>query len=103
MEAIRHEKRLLCYPVAGDQFVNAAFIVKVWGIGAMLDGSAGRSAVEDGIKRVMETEESSEMQERIVRLRRTVMWEGGRSSTAMENLQCFFDGMKTEQREETPK
>ncbi|XP_074570529.1 UDP-glycosyltransferase 82A1-like [Curcuma longa] len=97
LEAIQNEKRLLCYPVSGDQFVNAAFIVKVWGIGAMLDGS-GRSAVEDGIKRVMATEDGAEMQERVVQLRRRVMGEGGRSSTAMENLQCFFDGMNGDQR-----
>ncbi|XP_042423551.1 UDP-glycosyltransferase 82A1-like [Zingiber officinale] len=99
LEAIQHEKRLLCYPVAGDQFVNAAFIVKGWGIGAMLDGSAGSSAVEEGIKRVMATEEGAVMQERVLRLRRRVMGECGKSSTAIENLQCFFDGMNGDQRQ----
>ncbi|KAG6483919.1 UDP-glycosyltransferase 82A1-like [Zingiber officinale] len=99
LEAIQHEKWLLCYPVAGDQFVNAEFILKGWGIGAMLDGSAGRSAVEDGIKRVMATEEGAVMQERLVRLRRRVMGECGKSSTAMENLQGFFDGMNGDQRQ----
>ncbi|XP_074555725.1 UDP-glycosyltransferase 82A1-like [Curcuma longa] len=93
LEAIQYEKRLLCHPVAGDQFVNAAFIVKVWGIGAMLDG-AGRSAVEDGIRRAMESDEGEEMQASVERLRRRVMGDGEGSSEAVGNLQCFLDQMK---------
>ncbi|KAG6508377.1 UDP-glycosyltransferase 82A1-like [Zingiber officinale] len=93
LEAIQYEKRLLCHPVAGDQFVNAAFIVKVWGIGAMLDG-AGRSAIEDGIRRAMASDEGEEMQASVERLRRRVMGDGEGSSKAIENLQCFLDRMK---------
>lgn len=56
MEAIQCQKRLLCYPVAGDQFVNCGYIVDLWRIGVRL-GGFGEKDVEEGLKRVMEEDE----------------------------------------------
>ncbi|CAI9090190.1 OLC1v1024914C1 [Oldenlandia corymbosa var. corymbosa] len=69
MEAIECKKRLLCYPVAGDQFLNCAYIVNLWRIGVRLDGFGGRD-LNEGIKKVME---DREMSERIVKLNGRLM------------------------------
>ncbi|CAD5196519.1 unnamed protein product [Musa acuminata subsp. malaccensis] len=92
LEAIRHEKRLLCYPIAGDQFVNAVYIVKVWGIGIKLDG-CHRHAIENGIGRIMTGDEGAKAQASVLQLKKRVMGEEG-SSAAVASLQCFIDTIK---------
>ncbi|WOL09809.1 UDP-glycosyltransferase 82A1 [Canna indica] len=89
LEAIRHEKRLLCYPIAGDQFVNAAYIVRVWGAGVRLEG-CDRGAVERGVGRIIRGEEGVRVGEGVARLKRRIMGKKG-SSEAMANLQRFVD------------
>ncbi|XP_072959568.1 UDP-glycosyltransferase 82A1 [Typha angustifolia] len=92
LEAILHGQRMLCYPISGDQFVNCAYIVEVWGIGMRL-GSTNRSVVEECIERVMGGQEGEEMKQRVVGLREEVM-EGRTSCRAKSNLQIFIEAIK---------
>lgn len=71
MEAIHCHKPLLCCPVAGDQFLNCAYIVKVWGIGVRIKGFRQRD-VEEGLKIVME-DYCCEMRKRIMKLKEKLM------------------------------
>lgn len=86
MEAIQCRKRMLCYPVAGDQFLNCAYIVKVWRIGVKLS-VFGQRDLEDGIERVMEDDE---MSNRLMRLNERVMGKEA-NSRMMDNLATFTD------------
>ncbi|KAE9454775.1 hypothetical protein C3L33_13268, partial [Rhododendron williamsianum] len=52
-EAIQCMKPLVCYPVAGDQFVNCAYIADVWRIGVKI-GGLGEKDVEEGFGEVLE-------------------------------------------------
>lgn len=94
MEAIQCQKRLLCYPVAGDQFVNCTYIVKVWKVGVKLNG-LGVKDVEEGVRRIMEDTQMS------TRLRN--LWErtmGDEASLRVEcNLTAFLDDVKKETNE----
>ncbi|KAK3154702.1 hypothetical protein QOZ80_2BG0194090 [Eleusine coracana subsp. coracana] len=89
MEAIQHGVRLLCYPVSGDQFINCAYIVKMWGIGIRLSSTKG-SVVQDCVKRIMEGEDGGRLQEKVDELRERVMMGRGRR-TAKMNLEYFVD------------
>lgn len=84
VEAIQCKKRLLCHPVAGDQFLNCAYIVKAWGIGVRLQGLGQRDLAE-GLKRVME---DMEMDSRILRLNERLMGKEA-ASMAVTNLTSF--------------
>ncbi|XP_073312092.1 UDP-glycosyltransferase 82A1 [Primulina huaijiensis] len=64
MESVQCMKPLLCYPIAGDQFLNCAYIVNVWRIGVKLEGF-GREEIENVISIVLEDEQ---MRWRIERL-----------------------------------
>ena len=83
--------RLLCYPVSGDQFINFAYIVKMWGTGIRL-WSPKRGVVEDCVKRVMEGEEGRRMQDKVDELRQRVMT-GEARCAAKRNLDSFVDGI----------
>jgi len=91
LEAIQHGVRLLCYPVSGDQFINCAYIVKMWGTGIRL-WSPKRGVVEDCVKRVMEGEEGRRMQDKVDELRQRVMT-GEARCAAKRNLDSFVDGI----------
>nr|AFJ52979.1 UDP-glycosyltransferase 1 [Linum usitatissimum] len=52
MEAIQCRKRMLCYPIAGDQFVNCKYVVEKWRVGVRLNGF-GRCDVEEGLRKIM--------------------------------------------------
>jgi hypothetical protein len=58
LEALQFQKKLLCYPVAGDQFLNCAYIVEVWRVGLRLNG-LGQKDVIEGLANVMEDKEMS--------------------------------------------
>ncbi|KAL5808277.1 hypothetical protein ACOSQ3_028968 [Xanthoceras sorbifolium] len=88
MEAIESQKRLLCYPIAGDQFVNCAHIVKIWKIGVKLNGF-GKKDIEEGMKRVME---DSEMKNRLMRLHMRITGEEAKSRV-ISNLTAFVDDL----------
>jgi hypothetical protein len=92
MEAIQHGVRLLCYPVSGDQFINCAYIAKMWGIGIRLS-STDRSVVQDCVKRIMEGDDGRRLQENVEELRERVTMSGARR-TAKMNLETFIDGIK---------
>jgi len=91
LEAIQHGVRLLCYPVSGDQFINCAYIVKVWETGIRLC-STKRSVVEDCVERIMEGEEGRRMQEKVDELRKRVVM-GEARCAANGNLDSFVDGI----------
>ncbi|KAM0889927.1 hypothetical protein ACQ4PT_027400 [Festuca glaucescens] len=92
LEAIQHGVRLLCYPVSGDQFINSAFIVKIWEIGIRLR-STGRCDVKDSIQRIMEGDDGKRLQQKIYELRERVM-AGEARFVAKRNLEAFVDGIK---------
>ncbi|CAK8538706.1 unnamed protein product [Lathyrus sativus] len=58
LEALQFRKKLLCYPLAGDQFLNCAYIVEIWRVGLRLNG-LGLKDVEEGLDMVMEDKEMS--------------------------------------------
>lgn len=89
MEAIQCKKPLLCYPVAGDQFVNCAYIVDAWQIGVKIKGF-GRRELEEGFRRLME---DNEMNQRILRLNEKLFGNEGRSKS-MANLANFVHDIK---------
>ncbi|CAL4968083.1 unnamed protein product [Urochloa decumbens] len=91
LEAIQHGVRLLCYPVSGDQFINCAYIVRMWGTGIRL-WSTERGVVEDCVERIMEGDEGKRMQEKVVELRKRVMM-GEARWIAERNLNSFVDGI----------
>ncbi|KAG5242439.1 UDP-glycosyltransferase [Salix suchowensis] len=89
MEAIRCQKRLLCYPVAGDQFVNCAYITEKWKIGVRISG-LGQKEMERGLRRVMD---DKKMSDRLERLRERTMGEEA-SSVMMSSLATFVNDFK---------
>ncbi|GMI98508.1 hypothetical protein like AT3G22250 [Hibiscus trionum] len=89
MEAIQCRKRLLCYPVAGDQFVNCKYIVKVWKIGVKVNG-LGLKDVEEAVKKVTEDEE---MEERLMNIYQRTMGEEA-SSRVICNFKAFVFGLQ---------
>ncbi|KAJ1280086.1 hypothetical protein BS78_04G204800 [Paspalum vaginatum] len=91
LEAIHYGVRLLCYPVSGDQFINCAYIVKMWETGMRL-WSTKRGVVEDCVTRIMEGDEGRRMQEKVDELRRRVMT-GEVRCAAKRNLDSFVDGI----------
>lgn len=58
LEALQFRKKLLCYPLAGDQFLNCAYIVEVWRVGLRLNG-LGLKDVEERVEKLMEDKEMS--------------------------------------------
>jgi UDP:flavonoid glycosyltransferase YjiC (YdhE family) len=92
LEAIQHGVRLLCYPVSGDQFINSAFIVKMWETGIRLR-STRRCDVKDGIGRIMEGDDGRRLQQKMYELRERVM-AGEARFVAKRNLEAFVDGIK---------
>ncbi|XP_050230798.1 UDP-glycosyltransferase 82A1 [Mercurialis annua] len=85
MEAIQCRKRLLCYPVAGDQFVNCAYVVQKWRIGIRIYGF-GYKDVEESLRRVMD---DTGMNCRLMRLYESTMGDDARFR-AMANLTTFL-------------
>ncbi|XP_054789871.1 UDP-glycosyltransferase 82A1-like isoform X2 [Prosopis cineraria] len=81
--------KMLCYPVAGDQFLNCAYIVQVWKVGMRLNG-LGLKDVEEGLRMVME---DVEMEIRLRNLHDIVI---GRDDHVKEdlNLKAFIENMK---------
>ncbi|XVF20936.1 hypothetical protein REPUB_Repub12eG0046800 [Reevesia pubescens] len=96
MEAIQCQKRLLCYPVGGDQFVNCKYIVNVWKIGVKINGF-GQKDVEEGIRKVTE---DGEIKERLMRLYQRTMGEEA-NSRVMANLKAFLLDSATSNKEFT--
>lgn len=84
IEAVQCEKPMMCYPIAGDQFLNCVYIVNVWRIGIKLS-TFGRKDLEDGIKRVMKDDK---MRHRLKRLNEKVMGVEARSRM-MDNIAIF--------------
>ncbi|KAF9606303.1 hypothetical protein IFM89_024971 [Coptis chinensis] len=73
MEAIECGKKLLCHPIAGDQFVNCTYIVKLWKIGVKMD-SMGRYDVEKGVRKVME--DGEQMQLNVMKMKERIGTDG---------------------------
>ncbi|KAK7371792.1 hypothetical protein VNO80_05157 [Phaseolus coccineus] len=88
LEALQFEKKLVCYPVAGDQFVNCAFVVEVWKVGIKLNGVEAKD-VEEGIVRVIEDEE---MDGRLKTLNRRIM--AGNNNTGAFIFKTFLKDLK---------
>ncbi|QCE01918.1 UDP-glucose:acetate beta-D-glucosyltransferase [Vigna unguiculata] len=88
LEALQFQKKLLCYPVAGDQFVNCAFVVEVWKVGLKLNGVEAND-VEEGIVRVVE---DKEMEERLRILNQRIM--AGNNNTGASIFKTFLEDLK---------
>lgn len=88
MEALQFKKKLVCYPVAGDQFVNCAFVVEVWRVGLKLNGVEAKD-VEEGIARVIQDEE---MDGRLKILNQRIM--AGNNNTGAFMFKTFLKDLK---------
>ncbi|KAL6652350.1 hypothetical protein ACP70R_011275 [Stipagrostis hirtigluma subsp. patula] len=95
LEAVRHGVRLLCYPVAGDQFVNCAYITGVWGVGVRL-GAMSRDAVRGCVNRVMDSEDGRRLRENVSVLREKVVTAEARCA-AERNVKLFVDEIRRQQ------
>lgn len=84
VEAMESKKPLLCWPVAGDQFLNCAYIVKVWRIGVRIKGF-GQRELEEGLEMVME---NMKMKERVIKLGEKLRSKEA-SGRAVDNLTTF--------------
>nr|CAB3487702.1 unnamed protein product [Digitaria exilis] len=99
MEAVRHGVPLLCYPVAGDQFINCAYITGPWGIGLRIGAAMGREDVSCGIGRVMDDEdgdgggEGRRLREKVRALRERVVAAEARRA-ADRNVRSFVDDIR---------
>lgn len=91
MEAVECQKRSLCFPVAGDQFMNCAYIVKVWKIGVQINNGFAKEEIEEGVRKVME-DDGGEMKKSLMKLRGKMTGEEA-SSRVTENLTEFLDSI----------
>ncbi|KAL5213889.1 hypothetical protein ABZP36_003041 [Zizania latifolia] len=94
VEAIHHGIRMLCYPVSGDQFINCAYITRVWEIGLKL-GRVSQDGVRDCIERVMDGTEGTRLSEKMKELRERVVTAEARS-LAQGNVKSFVNEIKTD-------
>uniref|UniRef100_A0A7N0TF06 Glycosyltransferase n=1 Tax=Kalanchoe fedtschenkoi TaxID=63787 RepID=A0A7N0TF06_KALFE len=69
IEAIQFQKKLLCYPIAGDQFINCKFVVDVWKIGMRVHCFQQKD-LEEGIQMVTGNDE---MGSRLAKLKEIFM------------------------------
>lgn len=95
VEAIQHGVRLLCCPVAGDQFINCAYITALWGIGLKLRGAITRDDVSSCIERIVDGEEGRRLLDNVTALRDRVVTAEARSM-AEKNVKTFVDEIKNE-------
>ncbi|KAL1560889.1 UDP-glycosyltransferase 82A1-like [Salvia divinorum] len=89
MEAIQCKKPLLCYPIAGDQFLNCTYIVNTWKAGVKIE-RFGIEEIENGIRKV----EDGKFTGRIEELNEKLFGKEG-SSKAMANLSTFIKDLNT--------
>lgn len=89
MEAIQCKKPLLCYPIAGDQLLNCAYIVNSWKIGVKIE-RFGIEEIDNGIRKV----EEGMFRGRIEELNEKLFGKEG-CSKAMANLSAFIRDLKT--------
>lgn len=89
MEAIQCKKPLLCYPIAGDQFLNCVYIVNSWKIGVKIE-RFGSEEIENGTRKV----EDENFRGRIEELNEKLFGKEG-SSKAMANLSTFMKNLNT--------
>ncbi|EFJ06400.1 hypothetical protein SELMODRAFT_448773 [Selaginella moellendorffii] len=99
-ESITHGIPLLGWPYAAEQNTNCTFIVEDWKIGVRfsktaMQGLIERGEIEDGIRKVMDSEEGKEMKERVENLkilaRKAMDKEHGKS---FRGLQAFLEDLK---------
>lgn len=90
LEALQFQKKLLCYPVAGDQFVNCAYVVQVWRVGLKLNGFEPKD-VEQVLARLIQ---DNEMDTRLRKLHERIMgMQGGNNKMGAFMLQTFVDDL----------
>ncbi|KAF8040820.1 hypothetical protein BT93_B2905 [Corymbia citriodora subsp. variegata] len=89
VEAVQCGRRMLCWPVAGDQFVNCKYIVEAWRVGVRLAGF-GEREVEDGVRQVME---DGKMGVRLAELKERMMT-SKESSRAAANMAGFVEDLR---------
>ncbi|KAL5216434.1 hypothetical protein ABZP36_007835 [Zizania latifolia] len=92
VEAIQHGVRMLCYPVSGDQFINCAYITRVWEIGFKL-GSVSRDGVRDCIEKIMDGAEGTHLQAQMNTLRGSIVT-GEARCLAQGNVKSFVNEIK---------
>ncbi|XP_030456035.2 UDP-glycosyltransferase 82A1-like [Syzygium oleosum] len=89
VEAVQFGRRMLCWPVAGDRFVNCKYIVEVWRVRVRL-GGFGEREVEDGVRLVVE---DGKMGVRLAELKERMMTAKA-SSRAVANMAGFVKDLK---------
>ncbi|KAK4267999.1 hypothetical protein QN277_024708 [Acacia crassicarpa] len=91
IEALWFKKKMLCYPVAGDQSLNCAYIVQKWKVGMRLNG-LGMKDVEEGLRMVME---DVEMESRLRKLHDTIIQKEDDLKKDL-SLKAFVETLKKE-------
>ncbi|KAG9148461.1 hypothetical protein Leryth_027641 [Lithospermum erythrorhizon] len=91
VEAIQCRKSMLCFPVAGDQFLNCAYIVNTWRIGVRLNGLEEHDVVEGFAKLTMDLDG---MNQRIMALNDRFMGFSANCYKSMNNLKEFIHDLK---------
>ncbi|XP_024542897.1 anthocyanidin 3-O-glucosyltransferase 7 [Selaginella moellendorffii] len=99
-ESIANGIPMLGWPYGGDQITNSKFVVEDWKIGVrfsktVVRGLIGREEIEDGIKKVMDSDEGKKMKERVENLKilakKAMDKEHGKS---FRRLQAFLEDLK---------
>ncbi|KAL8126905.1 UDP-glycosyltransferase 82A1 [Apium graveolens] len=88
LEAIQCQKRMLCYPLAGDQFLNCKYVVQVWRVGIRLNGFEYQD-LETGIQKLMKEET---MDKRLVEMKERMMGKEARFRM-MNNVATFTNSI----------
>lgn len=88
LEAIQCQKRMLCYPLAGDQSLNCKYIVEVWRLGIRLSGFEYQD-LETGMNNLIKDDT---IDKRLVEMKERMMGKEARSRM-MNNVATFTDSI----------
>ncbi|RDY02176.1 UDP-glycosyltransferase 82A1, partial [Mucuna pruriens] len=89
LEALQFQKKLLCYPVAGDQFVNCAYVVQVWRVGLKLH-ALEPTHVQQGLFSLIQ---DKDMDTRLRKLRHRIMGFAGNNNTGAFIFNTFLQDL----------
>ncbi|KAF8690540.1 hypothetical protein HU200_040902 [Digitaria exilis] len=89
LESIGEGVPMICRPQFADQWMNARYVEKTWGVGFELEGVLERGKIAKAIRKLMKEREGDEMRERAKELTNRVddcMKIGGSSHVAIDML-----------------
>ncbi|GLJ48708.1 hypothetical protein SUGI_1027230 [Cryptomeria japonica] len=98
VESITAGVPMICWPCVADQFLNCAYVVdNIWKIGLALsandEGIVEKVEIEECLRRIMATEEGTEIRRRAHKLKECAVNATSRSSSI--KFTAFLNAMKT--------